>query len=73
MFAVPIQTEPEFIAGTPRLLFEGSFEVGVGRPYDIAPDGRFVMIQSGESEAPATQIAFVQNWTEELKRRVPAR
>jgi Tol biopolymer transport system component len=73
LFAVPIRTEPEFIAGTPRLLFEGSFEVGVGRPYDIAPDGRFIMIQTGQSEAPVTQIALVQNWFEELKQRVPAR
>jgi hypothetical protein len=36
----------------------------------VAPDGRFIMIQNGRTEAPQTQIALVQNWFEEVKRRV---
>ena len=44
------------------------------RPYDIAPDGRFLIIRSGQSEAAgdtASDMIVVQNWFEELKRLVP--
>jgi len=73
MMAVTIETEPKFAAGVPRLLFEGGYLSGWDHVYDIAPDGRFVMIQAGQTEAPTTQIVLVQNWLEELKRRVPAK
>jgi Tol biopolymer transport system component len=45
------------------------------RTYDVAPDGRFLMIQwGGTSEArPSAQIVVIENWIEEVKRRVPAR
>jgi len=40
--------------------------------YDVSPDGqRFVMIKQSEEAAALTQIVVVQNWFEELKRRVP--
>jgi hypothetical protein len=42
--------------------------------YDVSPDGqRFLMIQSGEKQAAATQINVVLNWFEELKRKVPVK
>jgi hypothetical protein len=44
------------------------------RPYDIAPDGRFLIIRSAQVEAgvrTATNMIVVQNWLEELKRLVP--
>ena len=45
------------------------------RPYDIAPDGRFLIIRSGQADAERrprrSQIVVVQNWFEELKRLVP--
>ena len=44
------------------------------RPYDVAPDGRFVMIRSGETDAgggAASNLILIQNWFEELKRLVP--
>ena len=70
VMAVEVETEPEFRAGTPRLLFEGPHLVGA-RSYDVSPDGqRFVMIHPEESSAP-NQINVVQNWFEELKRLVP--
>jgi Tol biopolymer transport system component len=68
LMAVAIQTQPRFLAGTPRLLFEGDYVAGVWHDYDVGPDGRFIMIQT--AEAPRPQIALVQNWFEELKRRV---
>jgi hypothetical protein len=41
----------------------------------VAPDGHLLMIQQrdGDSQPPMTHIVFVQNWTQELQRLVPAR
>jgi len=69
VMAVAVRTQPAFVPDTPRLLFEGEFVSGNWSSYDVAPDGRFIMIQAGPSEAPQTQIAVVQNWFDELKSR----
>jgi Tol biopolymer transport system component len=78
MFSVPVQQPgTTFVAGRQRLLFELSMlrqEAG-NRTYDIAPDGRFVIIRSGQSEAAGdtpSDMILVQNWFPELTRRVPA-
>jgi hypothetical protein len=42
-----------------------------GSGYDLAPDGRFLMIQPSEDENTPRPIHVVQGWFEELKRRVP--
>jgi Tol biopolymer transport system component len=73
MMAVTIETEPELKVGTPRELFKGQFRgttSHLGLSYDIAPDGRFIMIQEDE-ESAKTRINVVLNWFEELKRLVP--
>ena len=47
MMAVSVETEPEFTAGVPEIIFEGSYfaPVADGRNYDISHDGqRFLMI-----------------------------
>ena len=57
------------------------FHHGLGRGaegefrYDVAADGRFLMIQPTQvgSALAAPQIVLVQNWFEELKRAVPGR
>jgi len=62
--------------GTPEKLFEGPY-LFVGGPtmFDVAPDGRFLMLkQSGGDGADLTpdSLTVVQHWLfEELKRRVP--
>ena len=77
MFTVAVQSGTTLVAGRPRLLFEFAMEslpAQGGRPYDLAPDGRFLMIRSGRAEAAAgtaSNLMVVQNWTEELKRLVP--
>jgi len=76
MLAVTIQSGPRLIAGRPRVLFELAMLVQAfgNRPYDIAPDGRFLIIRSAEAETegtPASNLILVQNWFEELKRLVP--
>jgi len=75
MMAVAISTEPELTPGKPTLLFEGRYQTGLvgaspGSNYDVARDGRFVMIRAEEGSGP-TQINVVLNWFEELKRLVP--
>ena len=78
MMAVAISTEPQFAPGSPTLLFEGGdlSVVPGGNPgtgYDVARDGRFLMVRAEESSAAAMQINVVLNWFGELKRLVPTR
>ena len=48
---------------------------GPFRGYDVTPDGqRFLMVREiAQPPARLSQIVLVQNWTEELKRVVPAK
>jgi len=59
-----------------KLLFEAHYENGIfafERDYDVSPDGqRFLMIKAGEQESPPTQVNVVLNWSDELRRLVPA-
>ena len=78
MFAVPMQSGTTLVADRPQKLFEAAMPSAGGgyRPYDVAPDGRFLIIQSARAEAgiaAAPEIVVVQNWFEELKRLVPAK
>jgi serine/threonine protein kinase len=61
--------------GAPELLFEGSYFFIEGpEMFDVAPDGRFLMLKVGNFDtkgATPDSITVVQNWTEELKRLVP--
>jgi hypothetical protein len=41
--------------------------------YDVARDGRFVMVQEGAPAPPPAQLNVVLNWYEELKRLVPTK
>ncbi len=73
MMAVSIETEPRFVAGKPKLLFEAPYsEAGVYHPnFDITPDGnRFIIIQN-KLETTADHVIVVLNWFDELKERVP--
>jgi len=75
MMSVAVETLPEFAARSPRLLFEsaafhrnltGEFN------YDVAPDGRFLMIRRDDALVDL-QVNVVLNWTQELKRLVTAK
>jgi hypothetical protein len=82
-----VKNEPAFSPGPPLVLFDqpyfhGSIFGGTGgipnsptldlvRSYDVAKDGRFIMIPSPTNPTPgagaAPGIWVVQNWSEELK------
>ncbi len=73
LMAVPITTQPNFSAGTPKALFEGDYQMLPAQStpnYDVSADGqRFLMLKAVEQPA---QINVVLNWFEELKQKVPA-
>lgn len=77
MMAVPVQTDDAFSFDAPVQLFSGLYftfaEPGVST-YDVARDGRFLMILPGDENTAAVprSIVVVQNFNEELKTRVPA-
>ena len=74
MMSVPTTSPKEFIPGRPELLFESPYESvqrGVTTNYDVAEDGRFLMVQREETVANTWRINVVLNWFEELKARVP--
>ena len=76
MMAVSVGIGPTFTLGVPRALFTGRFGTTAGiRGYDVTPDGRrFLMVQ--QKERPplvAAQMIVVQNWVEELTKRLPTK
>ena len=74
VIAVDVATQPTFVAGKPRVLFQGPYRTtSILMPfYDVSPDGqRFLMIKPSEQTSSLNQIVVVQNWTEELKQKVP--
>ena len=70
MIAATIETEPEFRVTNFEELFERRYLIGTAHNYDVAPDGRFLMIQEPQEPTPLG-INIVTNWFEELKRLVP--
>ena len=75
MMAVGVETENQFSFGSSIELFTGPFKFDVtsfSASYDIASDGRFLMIAPQPNAGDnGSSIVVVQNWFEELKRLVP--
>ena len=65
--------------GLPVKLFAGDYNgARPVRMYDVAPDGRFLLMKFADDASTAigeeffpTRIRFVQNWFEELERLAP--
>ena len=55
------------------MLFEGPYLNVPGVSYDVAADGRFLMLEENYKQPPTLQVQAIFNWSEEVKRRVPAR
>ncbi len=71
LMSVSVDTIAGFRAGKPRRLFTGPYRGESQEPaFDVSPDSRrFLMIKS-DAAATLRQINAVENWFEELKRRV---
>jgi serine/threonine-protein kinase len=72
MMAAPVDTGAVFRSGSPVELFRGRYRSAVGRYYDVAPDGSFVMVDDAAAEGDGARVVLIQNLGEELKRRLPA-
>jgi dipeptidyl aminopeptidase/acylaminoacyl peptidase len=73
MMAVPVTLHTGFSSGKPMVLFEGPWlPTPLTFPnYDVSRDGqRFIMLKPADEDRGARQIVVVQNWFEELKRRM---
>ena len=67
--AVAVETEPRLSIGIPAVVVEGDYVSGDGsKNWDVAPDGRFLMMQQLPSDL---SINIVLNWHQELLERVP--
>jgi serine/threonine-protein kinase len=73
IMAIPVVQRPSFqVIGEPRELFHGTYAIGSwDRNYDVAKDGRFLLMKDAGSTRD--QIAIVQNWLEKLKTLVPTK
>ena len=76
MTAVTIQTAPTLSIGVPTVLFAHEDDlIQNSRAWDVAPDGRFLLLKRDASvEIDTTrELVLVQNWHKELQRLVPTR
>jgi len=74
MMAVRMVSGPRRGPSRPVELFRGRFRADTAfhyPQYDVAADGRFLMIQEPESTAADSSFGVVFNWLEELERQVP--
>jgi len=71
--AAEVTTETQFKASTPHMLFEGPYLNVPGVSYDVAADGRFLMLEENYKQPTTLQLQVILNWSEEVRRRVPAR
>ena len=72
--AVSVTPGPTLVTGQPRKLFETPMGLAANvRGYDVAVDGsRLLMVQQQPRDAiKPSEIVLVQNWFDELVRRVP--
>lgn len=67
LMAVAVDARTEFNFKPAMLLFESTYVRG-GQPpsYDVAADGRFLMIKSASPRAGVTPLTIVLNWTDKL-------
>jgi serine/threonine protein kinase len=67
MVAAPIASGETLAVGEPKRLFDATAYNLVNVFFDVAPDGRFLMIRSvGMSSVRPTELVFVENFFQEL-------
>jgi serine/threonine-protein kinase len=72
VMATTVTAGAVFDAGAPRASVTAKYYGGVSVPnYDVAQDGRLLMMREVPPPPPARRLIVVQNWTQELNRRVP--
>lgn len=70
LISVRVETEPDGRAVTPEALFPFTYYFDpMGRHYDVASDGRFLVVKGGRSLGRPRQVSVVRNWIERLTAR----
>ena len=64
---VEVTSTPEFRSGRPRQVITGPYVNIPGLSYDVAADGRFLVLKSEYQDKMSGQIEIIQNWPELLK------
>jgi hypothetical protein len=74
LMGATVSPDVTFKFNTPRLLFESPYRKMVQPPsYDVAPDGRFLMIKADDGARDSTtEIMVVQNWHQHVQRLLPS-
>ena len=80
-FVVDVSTRPRFSASAPRIVFEDPETkytvIQALAGYDIAPDGRFLMVEVKRGEGiippPPADVRLIENWSNELRTRTSGR
>jgi hypothetical protein len=62
--SVRVRTSPSFSASTPVLLFERNFA-----DFDVARDGRILLVETLDSAATAGRMNVVVNWLEAIRKQ----
>jgi serine/threonine-protein kinase len=72
LHAVTIGAGPGFQPGKAEMLFDVPNPNGLvyGRYYDVARDGRFVLIREAEASNTPSSVVVVLNWYDELKAKM---
>ncbi len=72
VYSVGIDPQNNYSAEVPKLLFSGNFVDlgGKGWAYDES-GGRFIFVQTLESETVTARLNVISNWFEELKMLAP--
>ena len=72
MMRVTVDNEPTFDAGAPEMLFAAPYRLGRNsRQWDVAPDGRFLMLKDLSKTESTAHIVVVHNWSQELLEHAP--
>ena len=66
LMAVAVRTAPGFAFDPPVRIFEGPY----ADDYDLAPDGKFLMVKNPPDTPVANRIIVIQNWLEDLTSRL---
>ena len=69
LFRVSVATAPKLMVGKPEVVIQGQFWHSsiAGPNYDVAPDGKRILMLDRVKEPEMTQIQVVLNWTADLE------
>jgi hypothetical protein len=71
ILVIPIERGKTLSWGRPRHLFDFARATAVRHNFDVAPDGRFLVVKASPNRPPWPQLNVVVNWAAELQSRAP--